>query len=81
MKIRFHIFSGSGTCGSVSSDQDAEVLRNAYRDLKKVNGITVDCNLQKAAQSVKQCVWNHSQHKGADKLVSYGGGLVYQEVH
>jgi len=61
---------GSGTCGRVSSDQDAEVLRNAYRDLKKVNGITVDCNLEKAAQSVKQCVWNHSQHRGANKLVN-----------
>ena len=45
--------------------------------MKKVNpSIRQDYNLEKAAQSVRRCVYDHDHHKSADNLVNWNGGVI-----
>ena len=44
--------------------QDQEVLKNTYSDMLKVNsGLKRDTELEKIAQSICGCVFDHGQHK------------------
>ena len=44
--------------------QDQEVLKKTYRDMLKVNsGLKRDPELEKIAQSICGCVFDHGQHK------------------
>ena len=44
--------------------QDQEVLKNTYRDMLKVNsGLKRDTELEKIAQSICGCVFDHDHHK------------------
>ena len=45
-------------------EQDQEVLKNTYRDMLKVNsGLKRDTELEKIAQSICGCVFDHDHHK------------------
>ena len=45
-------------------EQDQEVLENTYRDMLKVNsGLKRDTELEKIAQTICGCVYDHGQHK------------------
>ena len=51
-------------------EQDQEVLQNTYRDMLKVNsGLKRDIELEKIAQSICGCVYDHGHHKG--KTISF----------
>ena len=63
------------------SFEESEQMKGLL-DFIRSSRIRLEALQQKAAQSVKQCVWRHDQHAGADKLINGAhGGLVYQEVH
>ena len=72
-------FWSNGRCISAAggANQDHEVLRNTYREMRKVNpSLRQDSSLEKAAQSVKRCVYSHDHHKSADNLVNWNGGVI-----
>jgi len=62
---------------TVQAAQDYTVLRNTYRDMKKANpSIRKDSSLERAAQSVRRCVYDHDHHRSADSKVNWNGGAI-----
>ena len=55
-------------------DQDNEVLRNTYRDLRKVNpGLKRNESLENIVQSSQTCnIYRHEDHRDVDEKIKGG---------